>query len=89
MFFAQPEARAEVIDKVVAIVNNEVITMSDFDQEVAPLQIRIESQAPPAEREGAIKNVRQQVLERMIETSLIQQKARELGIEVDDAELNR
>lgn len=77
-----------IIDQVAAIVNDDVITLSEIDAEGASLLRRILSQIPdPAEQQAAIQKTRQEVLDRLIETTLQQQKATEYGMEVDEAEV--
>jgi len=81
--------RAEVVCRVVAVVNDEVITLADLNREEAPLRNRIENQVPPDEQEAALQQTRLKVLDQLIESTLIRQRAREIGITVDDKELDR
>ena len=82
-------ADAVIIDQVAAIVNDEVITLSEIDVEGAPLLRRIQSQGlEPAEQQAALQKTRQEILDRLIETTLQQQKATEMVMEIDEAEVD-
>lgn len=76
---------AQSIDRIVAVVNDGVVLQSELDtaMQVATEQIRQRGlDAPPQEV------LRQQVLERLVLTRIQTQRATEIGIRVDDRELN-
>jgi peptidyl-prolyl cis-trans isomerase SurA len=81
-----PPRRIEVIDRVVAVVNNEVITRADLAKrtQLATMQLKSQGTKPPPR-----DILERQVLERLISTSVQLQFARETGLRVDDAELDR
>ena len=85
-FGAEAPRKAEVIDRVVAVVNNEVITRADLASRtrMATLQLKSQGTQPPPR-----DILERQVLERLISTSVQLQFARETGMRVDDAELDR
>lgn len=73
------------LDRVVAVVNNQVITASQLAQRVEIVTRQMGSaagQLPPADV------IEKQVLERLIIERAQEQKAAELGIRVDDAQLS-
>lgn len=80
--------RAEEVplDKIVAVVNSDVILQSELDDamDAAKLQIQQRNITPPPE-----DVLRSQVLDRLILTRLQLLKAEEDGIRVDDRELNQ
>ncbi|MBX6392412.1 MAG: SurA N-terminal domain-containing protein, partial [Burkholderiales bacterium] len=81
---AQPQ-RIVLADRIVAVVNNEVITQSDLRERVETVMRQLErsgTRIPPREV------IEQQVLERMIVDRAQMQFARETGIVVDDAALD-
>jgi peptidyl-prolyl cis-trans isomerase SurA len=75
-----------LIDRVVAIVNREVITASELARREKQFLTNLTRQniAPPS---AAV--LREQVLDRMINDRAMLQLARETGIRVDDATLDR
>lgn len=74
------------LDRIVAVVNNEVITQSDLNQEVRVIaqQLRQQNRALPPD-----DVLQTQVLERTIMRQLQLQTAATTGIRVDDDTLNR
>jgi peptidyl-prolyl cis-trans isomerase SurA len=82
-----PKPRAIVtIDRIVAVVNNEVITERELAARVdfALRQLR-EQKAPAPPREV----LERQLLERLINDRVQMQHAREIGLRISDAELDR
>ena len=75
-----------VLDRIVAVVNDEVITRNDLDERVnlAFAQLRRQG-TPPPPREVLEK----QLLDRMINDRVQLQYAKETGLRVDDIELDR
>jgi len=74
------------LDRIVAVVNDDVIMKSELDDKVRTVQNQLQEQGttlPPA----AI--LRKQVLDRLILTKLQIQMAENTGIRVDDESLNR
>ncbi len=73
------------LDRVVAIVNDEVITQSDLDEQMSLVthQLEHDHSAIPAH-----SKLEEQVLNRMIDQALELQQAKQVGITVDSASLN-
>jgi peptidyl-prolyl cis-trans isomerase SurA len=85
----QPAPRtqgAQLIDRVVAIVNREIITASDLARREKQFVANLTQQGVPIPNRLAL---REQVLERMITDRAMLQTAREIGIRVDDVALDR
>ena len=81
----QPQAGNVELDRIVAVVNNDVITDRELQERppVAPITLRRQNtQLPPMEQ------LRAQVLERLIFERAIKQRARETGIRIDDQMVN-
>ena len=73
-----------VVDRVVAVVNSEIITMSELEEDVV-LQLRDAKRTPATEKE--LDDLRRQVLDRRINHRLQVQEARREKIEVSDDDL--
>jgi len=88
--FAQQSAPrtqgAQLIDRVVAIVNREIITASELARREKQFVANLTQQGVPISNRLAL---REQVLERMITDRAMLQTARETGIRVDDVTLDR
>jgi len=78
VIFTVSMAGAEVVDRIVAKVNDEIITLSELKLEMEPLRKEIMSKVPAAQQEQVIKETEEQVLNGLIETALIYQKAIEM-----------
>ncbi|MBI4640382.1 MAG: SurA N-terminal domain-containing protein [Candidatus Tectomicrobia bacterium] len=76
-------AEAMVIDRIVAKVNREIITMSDLEERLAILANQ-QGGLP----DGDTTEIKKSLLDRMIDQKLILQKAKELGLTVSSQELS-
>lgn len=78
-------AQAEVVNKIAAVVNDEIITTHQLDLKLADfLASQAQGSVVPPEQ---MANLRQEFLDRLIEEQLVQQKIRELKLSASDAEI--
>ncbi|NPA48529.1 MAG: hypothetical protein GXO20_00985 [Thermodesulfobacteria bacterium] len=90
LFLGVAASYAVVVDRIVAVVNDDVITLSELDEAAAPLYRRYLPRAKdPVERENLIRQIRRQVLNQMIDEKLLAQEAEKLDIKVSPAEVDR
>ena len=83
---AQQPKPVVVLDRIVAVVNNEVITRFDLEQRLRAATLRLKQQGTPLPPRETLEK---QILDHLI-TDLVQlQLARETGLRVDDSELDR
>jgi len=82
-------AYGDVVDRVVAVVNEDVITLSEVNEEGKPLFQRVAEQAPASELPEALKQVRKTVVEKLIEKKLMLQEAKKANITVSDEEVEK
>lgn len=75
-----------VVDRVVAIVNQEIITLSEVEKGMTLLQEEMET-GDRLERQKQIREHRGKVLEKLIEERLIDQEAKRLEIKVTSKEV--
>jgi len=74
------------LDRIVAVVNNEVITQGELTDQIAMVTKNLQKQGtalPPAEA------LQKQLLERMINDLIQVQEAKETGIRIDDGTLDK
>ncbi len=76
-----------VVDRIVAVVNQEIITLSEVEKVSHPLQEEIQTE-DRLERRVRIQGVFRKVLERLIEEKLIDQEAKKSGIKVSSKEVD-
>ncbi len=74
------------VDEIVVVVNDDVITRHELDTRIATVVSQLKKQGTPLP-EAAI--LEKQILERMIGDLLQQQFAKETGLRVDDAQLDK
>ncbi len=75
-----------VVDRIVAVVNKEVITFSEIEKWGRPFQEEIQVE-DRLERRERVQEVLRKVLDRVVEEKLIEQEARKSGIKVTSKEI--
>jgi len=79
---------SHLIDRVVAVVNDDVITLSELEKTGKVFFERIKAQAPAGEVDGALEKAREEVLASLIDKLIVQQQAEKLSIAVAEQELD-
>ncbi len=77
---------AALVDRIVAVVNKEVITYSQLNEAVAAAERQLQRQNTPAPARAVLER---QMLERLILDKAQLQMARDIGIRVDELQLDR
>lgn len=83
----EPKKRNNVTNAIVAVVNDDIITLHDVNREAQPA-------IKDAEKKGVLDDaarskIRRTVLDRLVEKKLTEQKIRELGIRVSEEEIRQ
>ncbi|MFZ2540738.1 MAG: peptidylprolyl isomerase [Gallionella sp.] len=81
-----PQHLVSVIDSVVAVVNDDVITRYELDDRLRMVVRQLQKQGTPL---PAAEVLERQLLERMITEMLLMQFATESGLRVDDTQLDQ
>lgn len=76
-----------VVDRIVAVANGEIITLFDLNERLKPLLARFEGKPMGEAEQQAVRRMRSQVLDAMVDDILISQEAARLGVEVSDVEV--
>jgi peptidyl-prolyl cis-trans isomerase SurA len=85
--FCWPISSSEaVVDRIVAIVNQEIITLSEVEKLIGPFQEEIKAQ-DRLERREKVNEVFRKGLEMLIEEKLIDQEVKKIGIKVTSKEV--
>jgi peptidyl-prolyl cis-trans isomerase SurA len=80
---------SEVVDRIVAVVNNKIITLYDLNRAFAPYVNNIKAlKYPPAKERQALFQVRQDILNQLIDSMLADQLAQRDKITVSQKEIN-
>ena len=84
--FSTPAQERELLDRIVAVVNDDVVLQSEFDRELAEIRRKLEQLGATGIPD---EEVRKQALERLILRKLQLQEAERLGITADDQTLQQ
>jgi parvulin-like peptidyl-prolyl isomerase len=87
LFFYGPTSLSEaVVDRIVAVVNQEIITLSEVEKRITSKKEEIVAEDRLEKREQ-VQALGRQVLDRLIEEKLIDQEAKKSGIKVSSKEV--
>ena len=79
--------QAGVADRIVAVVNDEVITLSELNNAFEPFRAKLEAAYTGTEREKALTETKLTLLNQMVDNLLMEQQSRKAGIVVKDEEV--
>lgn len=85
LFFGICHSSLYAQDKVIAIVNNDVITQKDLNDFVNFMRVQMSAEYKGAQLENKIESMKQGFLDRLIEDRLILQEAKNLKINVEES----
>jgi len=74
------------LDRIVAVVNSEVVTRLDLDEQVKIALQQLRRQGTPLPARDVLER---QLLERLVTSKVLAQSAKETGLRVDDTQLQR
>ncbi|MBW2056081.1 MAG: peptidyl-prolyl cis-trans isomerase [Deltaproteobacteria bacterium] len=77
-----PPGRAEIVDRIVAIVNDDIITLSELERFRRSFFPRIPKGGDPLNVRFNLEDARRRALDDLIEEKLIEQEAKRRGIQV-------
>jgi peptidyl-prolyl cis-trans isomerase SurA len=78
---------AEVVDKIIVVVNDEIITLSEFNDAFEPYSRKIEESYKGNDKETVIRQNKEAFLQRLIDNMLIEQEAKKTGTSIKDEEV--
>jgi peptidyl-prolyl cis-trans isomerase SurA len=91
LFFATAIARAEIVNRIAAIVDDEVITVHEIEVKSAQIINAYLAQAKeelPEQREQRIQKIRKDTLRALIERKLLETEVARLGIPVEEQDID-
>jgi len=81
-------SHAELIDRILAVINNDIVTLSQFNKTYSRLAMQIRSsEYTQNEQANLLSNLNQKVLDTLIEETLTEQQAQAVQVEVQDKEV--
>lgn len=81
--------RAEIVDRVVAIVEDDAIFLSDVERRIRPFERELERLPNARERAEQRARLYRETLDRMVDDSLIRRAAQRAHVTVNDADVDR
>jgi peptidyl-prolyl cis-trans isomerase SurA len=81
--------QARVVEKIVAVVGNEIILQSEVEERAAPMMADVAAISNPSQRAARAAAVRRQTLERMVDDQLLVQEAADLKVSVSSEEVDK
>ena len=86
---ATASAATEVLDRIVAVVNEDIILLSELNQRMRPYVQEIRKQGFDIDRERKMLfKVREEMLNRLVDDKLTDQEIKRTGIQVDESEID-
>ncbi|BBD07618.1 SurA N-terminal domain-containing protein [Desulfovibrio ferrophilus] len=83
----QPAVAGDVVDRIVGMVNGEIITLFDLNERMKPVFEKFQGREVTDKEKAAIVNIRKNLLEQMVQDILIKQQIAKLGVTVTDSEI--
>ncbi len=81
-------AGAELVDRVAAVINSEIITLSEVEKRAAPELSRLTAETESKDRATQRNKMLRQVLDAMIADKLLDNQMKEANIDVAESELD-
>ena len=81
-------AQKQLVDRVIAVINDEAITQSELDVYLRPLYEDLKKQYQGDDFMQKFNEMRLKLLNQMIEDRLVSQEAKTRGVTVDDSEID-
>ena len=82
-------ASADVVDRIVAVVNDDIILLSDLKERLRPYIEKLEAMGyPPEQEQQMLEKMKKDFLDRLIEERLTDQQVKSKGISVSENEVD-
>jgi len=82
-------ASAEIVDRVAAVVNEDIITLSELNKAIKPYEEKLASSGYSQEKMDAARfNMRKEMLNNLVDRKITYQEAKKLGITVSEKEVD-
>jgi len=85
-----PANSAEVVDRIVAVVNDDIILLSDVNNLVNPFKEKVRAMGYPEEQQARmLYQIREDIIKKMIEQKLTDQQVEKYGLTISEEEITR
>ena len=81
---------AEIVDRIVAVVNDDVITLTELNNSLKPYMEKIRSLGYPSEKEKELLfKVREDMLDRLINEKIEDQEIKRSKVEISEEQIDK
>ena len=81
---------AEIVDRIVAVVNDDIITLSELNQSIKPYEDKIHALGYPEEKEREMRfKVREGVLNQLIDKKIEDQQIKRSNIKISEEQIDQ
>jgi len=87
LLVSSPAVANEVVDRIVAVVNGQAVTLFELNQHMRPLLERFRGRELSGEEKAAIAKMRTELLQKIIDEMLINQEVEKLGLTATEVEV--
>ena len=89
LFLMSSMASAEIVDRITAVVNDDIITLSELNKAIKPYEEKLASSGYSQEKiEATLFNMKQEMLNNLVDRKITDQEAKKLGITVSEKEVD-
>lgn len=81
-------ARAELVDRVAAVVNTDIVALSEVEARAAPEMMRLRAETDPAKRNAQRQDTLKKALDVIIGERLLEEQVKDLNLEVAESEVD-
>jgi len=89
LLLASVSARAEVVDRVAAVVNKDIITLSEVEQRAAPELERLATERDPKKRAEERQKLLRRVTDQLVGEKLMDEEIKAMGLAASDREVDQ
>jgi peptidyl-prolyl cis-trans isomerase SurA len=80
---------AEIVDRIVAVVNDDIITLNDFNQALKPYMNQIKSMGYDSEKEFDVSaKLKKDILDRLIDQKLTDQEIKKARLDISEEDVD-
>jgi peptidyl-prolyl cis-trans isomerase SurA len=89
LFLIAAMASAEIVDRVAAVVNEDIITLSELNRAIKPYEEKLAFSGYSQKKMNAMLfNIKQEMLNNLVDRKITDQEAKKLGITVSEQEVD-
>ncbi len=89
IFLGTALGQAEFTEKILAVINGEIITQTDVDEILGPIYIQYQSTYQGKDLQKKLEIAKTDILDQLIEDKLMLQQAKKEELQIDEKEIDR